>query len=97
MLINCNQKDLDVNQPEIESTEPQEIEITYGYSRDHRPDLKQFIINLICSGDGDIPIYFKTASGNETDSASFAKILVDFKKQIEVDGLMVIDECINKN
>lgn len=25
------------------------IEITHGYSRDHRPDLKQFILDLICS------------------------------------------------
>lgn len=28
------------------------IEITHGYSRDHRPDLKQFMMNLICVGDG---------------------------------------------
>ena len=35
--------------------EPTVIEITYGYSRDHRPDLKQFIVDLMCSGDGDIP------------------------------------------
>lgn len=27
-------------------SEPGAIEITYGYSRDHRPDLKQFIMNL---------------------------------------------------
>ncbi|WP_414017809.1 DUF4277 domain-containing protein [Cylindrospermopsis raciborskii] len=27
---------------------PKEITITYGYSRDHRPDLKQFIIEMIC-------------------------------------------------
>jgi transposase len=33
------------------------ITITYGYSRDHRPDLKQFILDLMCSGDGDIPLY----------------------------------------
>ncbi len=26
---------------------PKPIEVTYGYSRDHRPDLKQFIIELI--------------------------------------------------
>ena len=26
---------------------PSPIEITYGYSRDHRPDLKQFILDLI--------------------------------------------------
>jgi len=37
--------------------EPGVIEITYGYSRDHRPDLKQFILDLMCSGDGDIPLY----------------------------------------
>ena len=78
----------------VETSEPEEIKITYGYSRDHRPDLKQFIIDLICSGDGDIPIFFKTASGNEADSASFAKILVDFKKQIEIDSLMVADSAL---
>jgi transposase len=89
-----NTKDLDVTKPEIENTEPEEIKITYGYSRDHRPDLKQFIIDLICSGDGDIPIFFKTASGNEADSASFGKILVDFKKQIEVDSLMIADSAL---
>jgi transposase len=38
---------------EVESPEP--IAITYGYSRDRRPDLKQFLIDLICSGDGDVP------------------------------------------
>ncbi len=89
-----NTKDLDVTKPEIENTEPEEIKITYGYSRDHRPDLKQFIIDLICSGDGDIPIFFKTASGNEADSGSFGKILVDFKKQIEVDSLMIADSAL---
>ena len=90
-----NQSKSNINFAEtVEDSEPKEIEITYGYSRDHRPDLKQFIIDLICSGDGDIPIFFKSASGNEADSASFAKILVDFKKQIEIDSLMVADSAL---
>lgn len=94
IVIN-NQDKNDMNGAKIVGvSEPQEIKITYGYSRDHRPDLKQFIIDLICSGDGDIPIFFKSASGNEADSASFAKILVDFKKQIEVDSLMVADSAL---
>ena len=37
------------------------ITITHGYSRDHRPDLKQFIVNLMCSGDRDVPLYLKVA------------------------------------
>ena len=35
--------------------EPRAIQITYGYSRDRRPDLKQFMMDLICSDDGDVP------------------------------------------
>ncbi len=63
--------------PETEKIEesakkcPKQISITHGYSRDHRPDLKQFIIELICSGDGDIPIFLKSASGNQVDSSCF--------------------------
>ena len=68
-----------------------EITITYGYSRDHRPDLKQFIIELICSGDGDIPRFLKLASGNQADSSCFAKIAVEYQKQLEVNSLIVAD------
>jgi len=40
-------------------TEIKPIEIVHGYSRDHRPDLKQFIIDMIVTGDGDVPLYLK--------------------------------------
>ncbi|PMB32316.1 IS1634 family transposase [Fischerella thermalis BR2B] len=73
---------------------PKEITITYGYSRDHRPDLKQFIIELICSGDGDIPIFLKLASGNQADSLCFGKIAVEYQKQLEVNSLMVADSAL---
>jgi transposase len=71
------------NSSNSEIKSPRPIEITYGYSRDHRPDLKQFIIELISSGDGDIPIFLKSASGNESDSSSFAKIFLEYKEQIQ--------------
>jgi hypothetical protein len=52
---------------ELAVKSPKEITITYGYSGDHRPELKQFIIEMICSGDGDIAIYtiyiFNTSIG----------------------------------
>lgn len=74
---------------------PQSIEITYGYSRDHRPDLKQFIIELISSGDGDIPIFFEAASGNQSDSSNFPKIFSKYKDKIkESDDLMVADAAL---
>lgn len=89
-----NKQETEVNENEenlIETKSTQPINITYGYSRDHRPDLKQFILDLICSGDGDIPIFLKAASGNEVDSNVFGKILVDFRKEVDIDSLMVAD------
>lgn len=79
---------------ELAVKSPKEITITYGYSRDHRPDLKQFIIELICAGDGDIPIFLKLASGNQADSSCFGQIAVDYQKQLEVDSLIVADCAI---
>jgi transposase len=74
--------------------EPQAIEITYGYSRDHRPDLKQFVMNLICCGDGDIPLWLEMASGNQSDKAKFADILQVFQQQWSFEGLCVSDAAL---
>lgn len=70
------------------------IRITRGYSRDHRPDLKQFITNLICSNDGDIPLYLKTSSGNDKDSKMFGKIASEYKKQINFETRIVGDSAL---
>jgi len=79
---------------ELAVKSPKEITITYGYSRDHRPDLKQFIIEMICTGDGDIPIFLKLASGNQADSSCFGQIAVEYQKQLEVNSLIVADSAL---
>ena len=70
------------------------IIITQGYSRDHRPDLKQCVMDLIVSSDGDIPLFFRAGDGNESDKAVFGKILVEFKKQINFESIMVCDSAL---
>jgi transposase len=40
------------------------IAITYGYSRDHRADLKQWMLGLATTHDGDIPIFLRPLDGN---------------------------------
>ncbi len=42
--------------------------ITYGFSKDHRPDLKQLLFILTTSVDGGIPVLFRCAHGNTNDS-----------------------------
>ncbi|MHC5746938.1 MAG: IS1634 family transposase [Nostoc sp.] len=75
-------------------TRERPIIITKGYSRDHRPDLKQCVLDLITSSDGDIPLLMRVGDGNEADKAVFGKILVEFKKQINFDSIMVCDSAL---
>jgi transposase len=42
--------------------------ITYGHSKDHRPDLKQLLYILTTSRDGGVPVQFRCAAGNQNDS-----------------------------
>jgi transposase len=42
--------------------------ITYGHSKDHRPDLKQLLFILTTSRDGGVPVQFRCADGNQNDS-----------------------------
>jgi transposase len=44
--------------------------ITYGYSKDHRPDLKQLLFSLTTSADGGVPVQFRCADGNTNDSVT---------------------------
>lgn len=41
--------------------------ITYGHSKDHRPDLKQLLYILTVADDGGVPVYFTSANGNTVD------------------------------
>jgi transposase len=43
--------------------------ITFGYNKDHRPDLKQLVYSVTISSDGAVPVHFKTYDGNTTDDA----------------------------
>jgi len=54
-----------------------------GHSKDHRPDLKQFMISLICSQDGDVPLLAKTIAGNTSDQTDFGNTLANIKDQLK--------------
>lgn len=62
--------------PEEENTESSQIEgfnINYGYSKAHRPDLKQAVINLATSGKAGFPVWMEAHSGNASDQTVLKK------------------------
>ena len=58
------------------------IAITYGYSRDHRADLKQWMLGLATTHDGDIPIFLRPLDGNSSDKESISAIVTDVMTQL---------------
>ena len=43
------------------------LAITFGYNKDHRPDLKQLLFILTVTEDGGVPLHFRATSGNVVD------------------------------
>lgn len=74
--------------------DPEEIRITHGYSRDHRPDLKQFVVDLMSTKDGGIPLFLRVADGNEADQSVFSALLTDFRQRMDLDALFVADSAL---
>jgi len=51
------------------------VHLTQGYSRDHRPDLNQVILQLISEHQAGIPLWMEALSGNRNDKDSFRQTL----------------------
>ncbi len=55
----------------VPESDEQAITITHGYSKDHRPDLKQVVLELVVSQDGGIPFISQSWDGNASDNVVF--------------------------
>jgi transposase len=55
----------------VPESDAQAITITHGYSKDHRPDLKQAVLELLVSQDGGVPFVSKSWDGNASDTKIF--------------------------
>ena len=81
-----------INQEQYQGKQP--LKVGFGYSRDRRPDLKQFIVDLVVSGDSNIPLFFRSADGNKSDKAVFGKIIASLKSEIDLDSIWVADSAL---
>lgn len=52
----------------VPETDVQALAITYGSSKDHRPDLKQAVLELMVSQDGGVPFVSKSWDGNASET-----------------------------
>lgn len=64
-------------------TEGQPLEVTYGYSKDRRGDLKQIMFGTLVSRDGGVPLYGKALDGNRSDSQSAADFFGKVRRLVQ--------------
>jgi len=72
------------------------IKVTQGYSKDHRPDLNQVMLNLICENKHGIPLAMKALSGNTSDKTSFEEMIKEHLSLIQSvpTGCVVADSAL---
>jgi len=81
--------------------------ITYGHSKDHRPDLKQIVLNLATTGAASFPIMMESHSGNASDQKilyeavermkTFCKTLKELPNFMYVGDSAMYSSCVNNS
>ncbi len=67
---------------------------TYGFSKDHRPDLKQLVFGLTLHGAAGIPLVHSVSAGNTSDSTANRNHLAELAKMLPgSDEVTVVADC----
>src|SRR6266511_3637526 len=67
-----------------EAPDEQIIHITRGYSRDHRPDLNQVMLELMVEHQAGIPMLMQPFSGNSSDAQEFGQMIREHIAQLHI-------------
>jgi transposase len=81
----AQQGDVEIKGEEGEEELPAVIEVTYGYSRDHREDLKQWMLALVTSGEG-VPQFLQPLDGNDSDKRALLEAVTALIRQLQESG-----------
>lgn len=76
---------VDGRYPSDGTEEERVIQLTKGYSRDHRPDLNQIVLQLICERQAGIPLLMEPLSGNNNDKEGFRETIKAHINQLKDD------------
>jgi transposase len=71
------------NDDEDEDEKFRTIEITHGHNKDHRWDLKQFVISMVTNQNG-IPLFTQPYSGNESDKKILLETILKVQQNLNI-------------
>ena len=65
-------------------------EVTFGHSKDHRPDLRQLVWLLSVSADGAVPLHYRVESGNTSDDTTHVATWDQLRELVGRDDFLYI-------
>jgi transposase len=65
-------------------------EVTFGHSKDHRPDLRQLVWILSVSADGAVPLSYRVESGNTSDDTTHVETWDQLRELVGRDDFLYI-------
>ena len=65
-------------------------ELTFGHSKDHRPDLRQLVWILSVSADGAVPLSYRVASGNTSDDTTHVETWNQLRELVGRDDFLYL-------
>ena len=65
-------------------------EVTFGHSKDHRPDLRQLVWILSISADGAVPLSYRVESGNTSDDTTHVETWDQLRELVGRDDCLYI-------
>ena len=81
--LNLDSTSIHVDGEYKDDSENTAIKLVRGYSRDHRPELNQVVLNLITENQAGIPVYMQASSGNINDNEGFKNIVKQHIKSLK--------------
>lgn len=67
--------------------------ITFGFNKDHRPDLQQLVFELSTSADGAVPIHFRVHDGNVTDDQTHCETWQTLRDLVGAADFLYVADC----
>lgn len=71
----------------------EEPAITWGHSKDRRPDLKQLLFTLTLARDSGVPMYFQVNSGNVNDGSTHRQTLDLLRQLVGSPDFLYVADC----
>jgi transposase len=69
------------------------VQLLRGFSKDHRPDLKQLVYCLSVSADGAVPVHFKAYPGNQADDPTHLETWQCLCRLLKKSDFLYVADC----